>query len=239
MFVRTIISAIIILSGTVQCLGQEVIGKKDRLNDDITEKFFVLKDSTEIKNGQYAAYYHRKHIVAYGIYNNGKKAGKWRFFDPNGRIMEMYDYSTRTLQFEAKDNPVGNISYLLDKNVSDTDRITKPVKIGGRYFGYLPYLGLFKTPFDPSQYTTYGAAAVVELLISPMGRLADFKIHVASNFLDYDQTITMSLGLLKEEDKEFIPATFNGEPVLSRIVIRCKVTDDGGLDFLYNFNNAY
>ncbi|HVW16227.1 MAG TPA: hypothetical protein VHB54_20515 [Mucilaginibacter sp.] len=236
---KIIITATIVLISSIKCRGQEVIEKKDRLNDDVIEKFMVLKDSSTVKNGQYNAFYHRKHLVAHGVYDHGKKVGKWRFFDPNGRTMQLYDYNSHLLQYEAKDNPVGNISYLLDKTVSDTDRITKPVKIGGRYFGYLPYLGLFKTPFDPAQFSTYGAAAVIELLISPMGRLADFKIHVASNFLDYDQTITMSLGLLSEEDKEFIPATFNGEPVLSRIVIRCKVTDDGGLDFLYNFDNAY
>ncbi|MBS1502148.1 MAG: hypothetical protein JST32_08810, partial [Bacteroidetes bacterium] len=59
---KIIITATIVLISSIKCLGQEVIEKKDRLNDDIIEKFMVLKDSTEVKNGQYTAFYHRRHL---------------------------------------------------------------------------------------------------------------------------------------------------------------------------------
>lgn len=235
---KRFLTAIVFLAGTIHCFGQETVEKKHRINDDVTEKFQVLKTNEDVKNGLYIAYYHRpKHLLVRGTYQMDKKSGKWYFFSPLGKLLEMYDYTYGALRFEAQDSPEQSISYLIDQKISDTDRITKPVKIGGRYFGYLPYLGLYKTPFNPYQYNTVGTVAIIELLISPLGRLADYKIHVVSQFMQYDQTTTMDINLLKEEDKQFIPGTFNGEPILSRIVIRCRVTEDGGLDFLYN--NAF
>jgi hypothetical protein len=228
-----------ILLYAINCFAQETVEKSNRINDNVTETFQVLKENRGIKNGLYMAFYNRKHLLARGMYTMGKRSGRWHYFDPKGRPMQIYDYNTDSLKYEARDGIGGNISYLIDKNVSDTDHITKPVKAGGRYYGYLPYLSFYKTPFSPMQYSTYGAAAVIELLVSPMGRLADFKIHVQSDFLGYNQTVSMDMNLLKEEDRKFIPATYNGEPILSRIVIRCRVTDDGGLDFYYNAPNSF
>lgn len=231
------LTAIALLTVALHGFGQETIQKKDRINDDVIEKFQVLKTNEDVRDGLYFAYYHRKNLLVRGAYKMGKKSGKWYFFSPVGKLLEMYDYTYGALRFEAQDNPEQSISYLIDQKISDTDRITKPVKIGGRYFGYLPYLGLYKTPFNPYQYNTLSSVAIIELLISPLGRLADYKIRVIVPFIGYDQTTTMDLSLLKEEDKLFIPATFNGEPILSRIEIRCRVTEYGGLDFLYN--NAF
>jgi hypothetical protein len=64
-----------------------------------------------------------------------------------------------------------------------------------------------------------------------MGRLAAYKVRLVAPGFDYDQTINLSLNFFKEEEKQFIPATINHTPVLSRIIIKCRITDDGGLDF--------
>jgi hypothetical protein len=74
--------------------------------------------------------------------------------------------------------------------------------------------------------------AVVELLISPLGRLADFKVRTNCSLIQYDQTITMHVNLFKEEDRQFIPATYNGQPIMSRIIIRCTLRPNGALEFM-------
>jgi antitoxin component YwqK of YwqJK toxin-antitoxin module len=217
---------------TLNCCAQDTIEKKEKLTDHVTEKFEVLKDNEQIKNGPYQALYKRKTPVAMGIYTKGKKTGLWRFYDPKGELMQIYNYDADSLRFEAKEySTSSDFWYLIDKDIADTDKVSKPVKAGGRYYGYLPYLGLYKIPFNPYQYGTPDCVAVIELLISPLGRLADYKVRAVCSLLQYDQTIHMNTNLFKEEDRKFIPATYNGKPVLSRIIIKCRVNTGGGLDF--------
>lgn len=217
----------------VNCLAQETIEKRNRIINNVTEEFTVLKSKELIKNGPYEALYRHRTPVAIGNYAQGKKTGLWRFYDPQGKLMQIYNYDKDSLKYEAPEfKNSSDFWYFIDKVVSDTDRITKPVKAGGRYYGYLPYLGLYQIPFSPYQYSTEGCVAAIELLISPLGRLAGYKVRAVCNEYEFDQTINMDVKLFKEEDRQFIPATYNGEPVVSRIVIRCKITQSGGLDFL-------
>jgi hypothetical protein len=51
--------------------------------------------------------------------------------------------------------------------------------------------------------------------------------------MDYTQTLKMDLNFFKEEDKQFIPATFNHEPIMCRIIIKCRINEDGLLVFRY------
>jgi hypothetical protein len=232
MYLKKILPFIFSLLYFTNCFAQEIIEKKNKLNDNVTEKFQVLKDNESIRNGSYQAIYRRRVPIAQGNYTNGKKTGMWRFYDPKGKLMQVYDYDNHMLKYEAKEYAASSsFFYTIDKEVADTDKITKPLKIGGRYYGYLPYLGLYQPPFNPYEYGTNGCVAIVELLISPLGRLAEYKVRTACSLLEYDQTITMNVNLFKEEDKQFIPATFNGEPVVSRILIRCHLNQDGALDF--------
>jgi hypothetical protein len=64
-----------------------------------------------------------------------------------------------------------------------------------------------------------------------MGRLADYKVRITSDFYDYDHIINMDVGLFNQEDRTFTPATINGTAVISRIVIKCYVSPWGTLDF--------
>ena len=233
-YLKKILPFVLSLLYFTNCFAQEIIEKKNRLNDNVTEKFQVLKDNQQIKNGHYEAMYRRRVPVAQGNYTQNKKSGTWRFYDQKGKLMQVYDYDNHVLKFEAKEYAAAsNFFYTIDKEIKDTDKVTKPLKIGGRYYGYLPYLGFYQPPFNPYEYGTSGCVAVVELLISPLGRLAGYKVRTACRFLEYDQTIAMNVSLFKEEDKQFIPATYNGQPVVSRIMIRCLLNQDGTLDFMW------
>jgi hypothetical protein len=216
---------------TLNCVAQEVIEKKNKLNDHLTEKFYVSKADEQVKSGPYQVFFNRKTLVAEGTYLNGKKVGIWNFYGLRGNLLQRYNYNKDSLEYEARERLPSDFHYLVDKKITDSDRVTKPLRIGGRYFGFLPYLNVFKTPLPTYNGDEEMFVGEVELLISPLGRLAGYKVHLIAPYLEYDQTINLSLSLFKEEQKQFIPATFNHQPVLSRIVIKCRVTDDGGLDF--------
>jgi hypothetical protein len=229
--VRNIFLSIICLFNITNCIAQETVERKNRLTDSVIERFSVLKSDPSIKHGLYKAFFQRKTLVASGNYSNGKKSGKWIFYDTDGKMVEKYDYDTNTLYYEAPLDAATDLNYFFDKKTDSTDRVTRPLKIGGAYFGFVPYVSLFRMPFDTFEINTNSFQAYVELLISPGGRLADYKVYLISRYYQYNQTLNMDVNLFSEADKTFIPATINGEPVLCRIFIHCWVTPDGSLDF--------
>jgi len=220
---------------TLNVLAQETTQRKLRLTDNVTEVLTVLKNDKNIRQGLYQALYKRKTPVATGMFENDKKAGVWRFFDPKGQVMQVYNYTSQTLNFEAKEDTSSNLRYFVDKLLDSGSVVTKPIKIGGRYFGYIPYLQLFKLPKDLSDINRGLFSAIVELLVSPGGRLADYKVHIngATYAGVFERVINMNTHLPNPDDMVFTPATLNSEPISCRIMIKAYITDDGHLDFDY------
>jgi hypothetical protein len=203
------------------CFSQNVIDRKKSLTAFVTEKYHTVIETTkEVKQGQYQAFYN-KNLLVNGQFTNDKKTGIWRFNNKYGQLLETYNYDTNTLVYEASEDTLSNMRYNADIAVDAKDRTTKPIKIGGRYYAYLPYLKLFKLPayIQPNMRDNY--VVILELLVSPGGRLADCKIHLKLG--TDDDIVHVNTDLLKEEDKQFIPATLNGQPISCRIFIRCYI----------------
>lgn len=204
---------------------------RNRLTDSVTERFYVLKTNPEIKQGTYQAFFRKKQLIAIGNYKNGQKNGIWQFFDRRGQLLEKYNFNIRAITFEAPVKISDDLYYFFDDTLKSTDQLTRPLKIGGSYYGFIPYVNLFRLPFETYDLNTDLINAYVELLISPLGRLASYKIYIRSDFYKYYQNFNLDVNLFNEEDKSFLPATHNNEAVLCRIIIKCLVNDDGGLDF--------
>lgn len=207
-------------------LAQETVVRKHRLTDEITEKISVLKSDKATRQGLYQAVNEKNIAIVSGNFENDKKAGVWHYYDHKGHLLQNYDYTNKKLLFEAPEDTTSSLRYFVDKQLVDSDRTTKPVKAGGRYFGYLPYLSAFKLPKDLENINRMVSYAVIELLVSPGGRLADFKVHIFSGE-SYHRVFNMSTNMPNEEDKMFIPATLNGEPIGCRIMIRCWIDNYG------------
>ena len=210
--------------------AQDSIRKKNQLTETVSERFFVLKTDKEPKNGLYQAIYRHKTALATGFYSNNKRAGTWHFYDTHGTLVENFNYDRNVLLYERPDDIASEtqIRYDFDNKITDSDVVTKPIKPGGRYYGYIPYIKVFRLSDDfiGTDFSLF--TAVLELLVSPGGRLADFKVHIRSE--DFERTTTFSTELINDEDKIFIPATINRQPVLSRIFVKCRITDNGELD---------
>ena len=214
------------------CLAQETIKKRHWLTDSVIEVYQVLKSDKHTRQGLYQALFQKKIAVASGMYTNDKRTGLWQFYDTKGLVIESYNFTTNKLYYEAPEDTTSALRYFVDKQLDSTDKVTKPIKIGGRYFGYIPYLRLFKIPDYMAGLDLNNISAVVELLISPGGRLADYKVHIVnSGVAGILKTINMNTDVPDPADKVFTPATLNGEPISCRIMIKCYITDDGHLDF--------
>ena len=132
---------------SVRCFSQDLIEKKEKLSDRMTAVYTVLKSDEQTKDWLYQEFYRRKHLIVSGVYKNGKKIGVWRYFNPNGVLMQTYNVEKDSIVYEAFERRPSAFNYLVDKELTDSDKTTKPLKIGGRYYGYLPYLDIYKTPF--------------------------------------------------------------------------------------------
>jgi len=203
---------------------------KNRLTQTVSERFLVLKSNKEIKQGLYQAMYRRRVALASGNYADNKRVGIWHFYDKYGRLVQNFNYERNSITWEIPTDSLTemHIKYGFDIKIKDTDRVTKPLKLGGSYYGYLPYIELFKLSDDYIGTDFANFTATIELLVSPGGRLADFKVHIQAP--DGDRITTFSPELIEEDDRLFVPATINREPVLSRIFVRCRITDEGELD---------
>ena len=211
-------------------MAQDSVMLKNRLTETITEHFLVLKSNKDIKQGLYQATYRRRIALASGDYINNKRAGIWHFYDKYGRLVQNlnYDYNLITWEIAQDSLTDRHITYDFDTQIKPLDRVTKPMKAGGIYYGYLPYLELFKLSDDYIDTDFTHFIAYLEILVSPGGRLADFKVHIKSP--DGERITSFSTDLIDADDRLFVPASINRQPVLSRIFVKCRITDKGELD---------
>ena len=213
------------------CFAQDTVEKRNRWTDSVIERFYVLKSNQDVRQGPYKAFFKRRTLIASGNYSKNIKIGIWSFFNSAGALIEKHDYDTHTFLFEAPLDKNADLDFLFDEKTKKTDILTRPLKAGGSYYGFIPYVSIFRAPFTTIDINTNSFDATIELLISPLGRLADYKVHLTSEEYNYDQIINLDVGMFSEDDRTFLPATLNGKPILSRIIIRCFFDSSGGLDF--------
>jgi hypothetical protein len=230
--VKHFFTTLLLFAFILNCRAQATIEQKGKLYNKLTEKYYVLADSPEVKHGLYQVNYNKTIPVVSGAYTRGKKTGVWHFYDQTGKLLQHYNYDTNTLAYEAPEGATSAIRYVIDGDFLPTDTAKKPIKAGGIFYGYLPYLRLFAVPDDLRQADNYVPFNVtLELLVSPGGKLADFKIHINSELYRYDKVANMPLDALSEEDKTFIPATLNKKPVPIVIFIQCSINNNRTLDY--------
>jgi len=193
----------------------------------IFENYNVLKSDPKIKQGLYQLITRKKTAIVSGGYNNGVRVGVWHFYDQRGKVVELYNYTTKQLLYEAPADSTNNfIQYRFDKQVAENDSITRPVRIGGTYYGYLPYVKLFKIDAS-NHYAEAPLSAFMEILVSPSGQLAECKLVVKLKLTDrVVDTYMVNNELLNPDEKTFIAATINHVPVTSTISIYCKINPD-------------
>jgi hypothetical protein len=207
--------------------AQETEERLQKISKNTVALFHVLKDNPDVKHGLYQVRFKKTIALASGLYDHDKRVGMWHFFNEKGKVMQNYNYDTNTLTYEQPDTGRRALQYIFDRPLKGTDMVTKPIRIGGKYLGYLPYTMLYKKPSGmnystESIYVSSKQEALVELLVSPGGNLASYVIHIMDYFSG-KQDLDVNINLLNPEDKLFVAATINGEPVASRIIMRCYI----------------
>lgn len=226
---------IILICCLGDCFAQKIIGRKNKLTSNVTERFeTVIETNKQVKQGMYHALFNKKIVLASGKYVDDKKVGIWHYFDRDGKLMQNYDYNNNKLLYEAPEGLPSPLSYNIDYIITDKDVAVPPIRPGGRYFGYVPYLMIYKMPTGMSYEELDDYIVILDLLVSPLGRLADMVVHIQRNgtLVDY-MSYNVNIDLLTTEDKTFIPAMLNKTPVASQIHLMCELNRAGAIDIAY------
>lgn len=221
--VRKLLTCISLLITSYCCFAQETVERNRKLTPEVTEKYNVLKSDYNVRQGIYAAYL-KKILIAAGSYNKNTKTGTWTFFDAKGKVIQRFNYDKLSVIYEAPQDSSSQIRYVVDDSLKNNPLFGRPVRIGGRYYGYLPYVNLVKLPQSLYNLSNLTDRATMELLITPLGRLAEYKLRISpvgTQNQDDDVVLNMNLNLLTDEDKIFVPATLNNEPIAIRIIVPC------------------
>ncbi len=211
---------------SVCCLAQETVERTRKLTPRVTEKYNVLKTDYSVNQGAYAAYL-KKTLIAGGRYNQNKKVGTWTFFNNTGQVNQRYDYDRKQVVYEKPSDSTTTIRYVVDDSLKTNFTFLRPIRIGGSYYGYLRYTNLVKLPPNLTNLNNATDRIFMELLVSPGGRLAEFKIHITPVIAMDDQEdiiLKLNINLLDEEDKVFVPGKLNDKVVPVRILIPCYFT---------------
>lgn len=208
----------------------------DKAPQDITVKYHVLKNAYNIRHGLYQAITKKKVVIATGRYENGKRVGTWHFYNSIGKLVQHYNYDKGRPEFLGNEDPSHNIvAYEFVPKPSDSALVIPPVKVGGLLFGYLPLLTHFKVR-DLGGYDTKSIYGVLQILVTPIGRMAECKLQVYRDryyngvpkpvLID---NYVLNNELIDEEDKKFVPAVVDKQNTSATIFVYCSITDNGSV----------
>ena len=212
--------------------AQETVKRSSDINGLIFEKFNVLKTDKKIKQGEYTATI-QGNVIAQGNYTNGKRSGDWTFYSPRGKKpIQIFNYDQN--KFTLLDSvDMRGPSYIVE-TTNPSDVISPPVKIGGS--GGI--FALTTSRIELRGLTRGELPGVIKLtlkhtlIINQTGQIVDHLVE-ATGDNHMAKTLHLNDVTFDPEVARFIPATVNGQPVMSKVVIITKSISTGVITKTY------
>jgi hypothetical protein len=177
-----------------------------------------LKSQKGIKNG-IATILSGKKKLATGMYKNNERIGRWHFFCPLDTLEQIYNYSTKKLEYNA---PIEEITFEID-SLKEGDKVIYPAKIGGHLYGMYFLTKCFHTPNEVKHIKGFHKLNYI-FTISNSGQLINYEVKITSP--SYNKTETIALSKFHPDDLSFVPAKVNGSAVKSKLIINGDITVD-------------
>jgi len=177
-----------------------------------------LKSKKKVKNGV-SKILTGQRVMATGLYQNDVRIGRWSFYREKDTLDQIYNYSTKKLEFALQDSL---IFYEID-SLKAGDRVIYPAKIGGNHYG----LHFLVKGFTPSyEFRKYPGLHKVFLIfyIDENGKLIKYDAEVVAS--GYKKLTNLDLKNFKDEDFDFTPAYVNGKAVPSKLVYESSLLVD-------------
>lgn len=177
-----------------------------------------LKSQRGVKNG-IATILSGKKKLATGMYKNNERIGRWHFFCPLDTLEQIYNYSTKKLEYNA---PIEELTFEID-SLKEGDKVIYPAKIGGHLYGMYFLTSRFRIPNEVKNIKGIHKLNYI-FTISDSGQLTNFEVKISS--LSYNKAEIMDLSKLHPDDLAFVPAKVNGHAVKSKLIVNGDITVD-------------
>lgn len=205
----------------IQVKAQEV--KTHKKSESLTELVTYAPGSRKIKDGVYKVMDANNKTLVIGYYRQDKKVGIWNYFNPNGVLVQRYDYSNDSLLMNNNHDEGTLVKYsfeIPDAKIPANTDVTPPVKIGGNNYGFYLLYDIRQIPIQVrNEIATTRAVMNYEFTIGPDGKLESWDISYLDSRMDKEITKNnLSIKHLPEDAYTFIPAKLNGRPVRSKLV---------------------
>jgi hypothetical protein len=189
---------------------------KKALTRDLEEVFQVTDQDKNIRDGAYQVVGNEKKVLVKGAYTNGKRTGVWSYYNPQGELLQQYDYDKAAVVFAASDTTgIVHFQSQVLEPADDSDKVEPPQKIGGANYGF--YL-LYDSRDIPAEVKAVNDGTMTyRLTISEKGKLEGYSVIFTGKSLE-PITEMKSLRGIPEDATEFIPASVNGKPVRSAMI---------------------
>jgi hypothetical protein len=207
--------AIVILSASLS-YGQQTVARTNELTNVVTENYQVLKANKKVKQGEYIASY-KTTTIARGNYNNGKRVGEWKFYNPTGKMVQVYNYDKNQFSYLDTVDARHGLKYFVDGHTLDTDTITVPIKIGGSFYGMTMLihndrlLNIMRGNNPGHAVLNYKHVFTV----SDDGALLRHQVLVKLG--DEEKSYNLDESGIDADLTRFVPATINHKPAASQV----------------------
>lgn len=226
---KKIISIYIFLfTGFTVTHAQSTSWNKTRIAPTLLENFQFISKNKNIKNGEAFILDINNKELGRGNYKENKKDSIWNYFSQSGELIQVYDYTNKKIIYNFPDeSTIVKSRYELDTIGLINAKITKPLKIGGLYYGFNL---LYNQRNLPKEVKDQKESVLMEYVfsISETGKMETFSINYSSTF--YNAVYPQSIKGLYQDAYEFMPATINGNPVKSKLVYQIMLYINPGRD---------
>ena len=198
--------------------GQETLERTGKVNKHYRSVYHVLKSDKKIRHGTYQVF-NGDTLIVEGLYDHGKKIGRWNFLSSKGKLEQRYNFSGNKLEYYNPDTTV--LQFKIEHPLEPGDTIIYPAKIGSGPLAFHNFI-LKSFMMDHRVAGTTGEFELFNIFyLDENGKLIKWQKKVAS--LNFNRTREESFREFEPDDLLFTPARVNGQAVPSVIIHKIRM----------------
>lgn len=226
---------LIVLLSITRILAQTTEVVKENQNENIREKYNVLKSNKNIKEGKYVAYYYYNpdkvicegfyknnlkdslwidysinSIVDSGHYDHGKKVGVWMGYKENGLPQVQYDYTIKKVLYYRPNIVDKTKEYLVINGVSQESKILDrpPIYLDGSAKLLGTIARNIRYPAPAREQKKQGKV-IISFVVDQDGHVSNYKVKKSVGYGCDEE----AMRVVQLETGDWLPGMLDGKPV--------------------------
>ena len=208
---------LIFIGLTINSFAQDAKWIKNRVSASLVETSENIKvGGKKIKQGECFIMDHNNAELARGQYKQGIKDSVWNYYNQNGDLIQVYDYTNKKLIYNVPDRKtIIEEAYVIDTTGYTNAKIVTPKKLGGVNYGFNLLYNERNLPLAVKQQTDKVLMEYV-FALTETGKVESVSVNYTSRF--YNTENPQSIDASIPDAYDFLPASINGKPVKSKFI---------------------